>query len=223
MRHFDDIYQQVLNRFPAAAELEALLPQAKTEQQLVAVDDAQYLSAMSRRIFRAGLKHALVDAKWPAFEQAFFAFQPVRVAMMSDDELDALMANRAIIRHWGKIKAVRHNAAMVLELAEQHGSFGHWLSSWPGQDIVGLWWYLKKQGRQLGGNSAAYFLRMVGKDSFVLTGDVVAALQSQGIVDKAPTAKRDLQIVQQAFNGWQQQSGRPLCQISRLLAMTVNY
>jgi len=32
-----------------------------------------------------------------------------------------------------------------------------------------------------------------------------------------------LRKVQSAFNDWQQQSGRPFCQLSRMLAMTVNY
>jgi len=66
-------------------------------------------------------------------------------------------------------------------------------------------------------------LRMVGKDTFLLTEDVVVALMAQGIVDKKPTSKADLQKVQSAFNDWQQQSGRPFCQLSRMLAMTVNY
>jgi 3-methyladenine DNA glycosylase Tag len=82
---------------------------------------------------------------------------------------------------------------------------------------------LKKQGAQLGGNSGPSFLRMVGKDTFLLTDDVVAALVAQGVVDKRPTAQRDLRAVQQAFNQWQQESGRPLCQISRLLSMTVGW
>jgi 3-methyladenine DNA glycosylase Tag len=223
MRHFDEIHQQVLNRFRDAKELEAQLPAAKTASQLKTKDDSYYLSEISRRVFRAGLKHSMVDAKWPAFEHAFYHFNPARVAMMSDDELDELMANRAIIRHWNKIKSVRHNASMVLEITREAGSVGQWLAEWPERDIVGLWAYLKKQGAQLGGNSAAYFLRRVGKDTLVLTKDVVAALISQGIVDKQPTSKRDLQQVQGAFNQWQAESGRPLCQISRLLAMTVNH
>lgn len=223
MRHFDEIYQQVLDRFHDLGELNKQLPVAKSPEQLLGQTDAYYLSEMSRRIFRAGLKHSMVDAKWPAFEQAFFQFNPARVAMMSDDELDELMGNRAIIRHWNKIKSVRHNAGMVLEIQEQSGSVGEWLSSWPDNDIVSLWTTLKKRGVQLGGNSAAYFLRRVGKDTLVLTGDVVAALISQGIVDKTPSSQRDLRAVQEAFNAWKEQSSKPLCQISKLLAMTVNY
>ena len=64
---------------------------------------------------------------------------------------------------------------------------------------------------------------MLGKDTFVLTDDVVAALKAQGVVDKKPTGQRDLAAVQTAFNQWRSESGRPLCQISRLLAYTVGW
>jgi 3-methyladenine DNA glycosylase Tag len=112
---------------------------------------------------------------------------------------------------------------MITELADKHGSFAQWIAAWPEDNIIGLWAELKKQGAQLGGNSGAYFLRMLGKDSFVLTDDVIAALKAQGIVDKKPTAKRDLEKVQSAFNQWKAESGRPLCHISRLLAFTVGW
>ncbi|MEM9058015.1 MAG: DNA-3-methyladenine glycosylase I, partial [Pseudomonadota bacterium] len=65
-----------------------------------------------------------------------------------------------------------------------------------------------------------FFLREVGCDTFLLTDDVVASLVSQKIVDRRPTAKRDLERTQQAFNEWRAQSGRPLCQISRVLSFT---
>jgi 3-methyladenine DNA glycosylase Tag len=223
MKDFDWIYQHVLQRLGDARELESFLTLPNTAAELTAKEDSYYLSTMSRRIFRAGLKHSLVDAKWSAFEKAFFQFNPARVAMMSEEELEGLMANRGIIRHWNKLKSVPANAALLLEVIEQHGSVGQWLADWPVDNIVGLWTLLKKQGTQLGGNSGAYFLRMVGKDSFILTEDIVVALKALGIVDKRPGSQKDLQAVQQAFNQWQQQSGRPLCQISRLLSMTVNY
>ncbi len=64
---------------------------------------------------------------------------------------------------------------------------------------------------------------MIGKDTFLLTEDVVVALKAQGIVSRRPGSQRDLRIVQQAFNEWQQESQWQLCQISRLLSLTVNY
>jgi len=222
MKSFQWLYEHV-QQHRAGEDVEALLPMALPEQALAAVPDDRLFSDMTRRVFRAGLKHSLVDGKWPAFETAFFGFDPRKISLMSDEHLEKLMQNDQIIRHFGKIKATRHNAMMVAELSERHGGFGNYLAQWPCEDIIGLWAQLKKEGSQLGGNSGAYFLRMVGKDTFLLTDDVVAALKAQDIIDKKPTAKRDLQKVQDAFNQWQQESGRPLCQISRLLSYTVGW
>ncbi|MNU09310.1 hypothetical protein D3C72_2558090 [compost metagenome] len=64
---------------------------------------------------------------------------------------------------------------------------------------------------------------MVGKDTFIPTDDMVAALKAQDIIDKAPTSQKDLALVQSAFNQWHADSGRPLCQLSVMLAHTVNH
>lgn len=200
-------------------DLGALLPACRSAEELRALSDAEYLSTMSRRIFRAGLRAAMVDAKWPDFEQAFYHFRPLPCSMMSDDDIDVRMHNPKLIRHLKKIQSIRHNAAMIVELAAEHGSFANFIAAWPAQDVVGLWALLKQRGAQLGGNSGPYFLRMMGKDTFLLTNDVVGFLLARGIVTKKPTSGRDLATVQAAFNQWQQQSGWPLSHISRLLSL----
>jgi 3-methyladenine DNA glycosylase Tag len=134
------------------------------------------------------------------------------------------MQDARIIRHLGKLKSVPRNAQFILDVEKDKGSFGALIADWQVTDIVDLWTYLKKHGSQLGGLSAPRFLRMVGKDTFVPSYDVVAALNAQKIVDKAPTSLRDLAIVQNAFNQWHEQSGgRPMSQISMMLAYTVNH
>jgi 3-methyladenine DNA glycosylase Tag len=173
--------------------------------------DRNLFDFTSLRIFRAGLKHSVVDGKWPAFEEAFFGFDPHKVVLMGAEHLERLMQDVRLIRHLAKLKSVPRNAQFVLDVAREHGSFGALLADWPASDITGLWRYLSKHGCQLGGLSAPRFLRMAGKDTFIPTDDVVAALKAQGIVDKAPTSQRDLAAVQAAFNQWQEQSGRPLC------------
>lgn len=223
MRDYQWLYQYCLNRFGSVEALEARLPVPKTPEQLRELGDDRYLSLISLRIFRAGLKHSLVDAKWPAFEEVFFGFDPQKVVLMSAEHIERLMQDARLIRHLGKLASVPRNAQFILDVAREHGSFGAWLADWPVQDIVGLWRQLAKRGNQLGGLSAPRLLRMVGKDSFVPTEDVVAALKAQGIIDKAPTSQKDLATVQAAFNEWQQQSGRPLCQLSVMLAHTVNH
>ncbi len=223
MRDFQWMLEYGINRFGSLKALEARLPQPATKAQLLAVPDDRYLSLIALRVFRAGLRHSVVDAKWPNFEEVFWQFNPEKVVLLSAEHIERLMQDTRIIRHLGKLKSVPRNAQMLLDIRHEFGSFGAFLAQWPEDDIVGLWRYLAKHGHQLGGLSAPRFLRMAGKDTFVLSDDVVAALVAQDIVTKRPTSQRDLALVQEAFNAWQAQSRRPLCQLSMLLALTVNH
>jgi 3-methyladenine DNA glycosylase Tag len=225
MISFNSIFQDAIEQKGSQAALlrtldERVLPPASAKD-LSKIPDDRYLSSMSLRIFRAGLKHSLVDAKWPAFEKAFHNFNILGNAHLSDDAIAEHMTNTDLIRHLGKMKSIRHNAQLILRTSKEHGSFGQFLAQWPGTDTVGLWEHLKKHGSQLGGMSGAYFLRMMNKDTFIFTNDVVTALKARNIIDKKPTAKRDLKTVQEAFNQWHEESGWPLCRISMLLALTV--
>ena len=218
---FKSIFARAARRRGGEDAVEGLLVAPKSADELAAMGDDRYLSLMSLRVFRAGLKHSLVDAKWPAFEDVFHDFDPHRVRAMNDEDLERLMAETRIIRHWGKIKATRENAAALIAVAEQHRGFGAWLAAWPGDDVMGLWRDLAKRFSQLGGNSGPYFLRMAGRDTFVLTDDVVRALIEAGVVARKPTRADERADTQEAFNAWAAQSGRPLCQISRILALSV--
>jgi 3-methyladenine DNA glycosylase Tag len=115
---------------------------------------------------------------------------------------------------------VRYNAAAMLDIAGEHKSFGAWLAAWPGEDIVGLWETLAKRFSQMGGNSGPSFLRMVGKDTFILTPSVTGALKHWRVVTAPPKNRADRAQVQAAFNAWAKESGRPLCQLSLILAMS---
>ena len=218
---FEDYWQQALAHHQSEAAIRARLPVPHSSEQLQSVSDAQYLSDISRRVFRAGMKHSLVDSKWPAFEEAFWQFNPQACRLIDDDRFEQLMQNSDLIRHWGKMKTIPINAQMVLDVAAEHGSFGAFLAQWPCDDIVGLWGYLKKHGSHLGGDGGARFLRMVGKDTFTLTDDVVRVLVNEGIVTKKPTSQRDLKAAQQFFNQLHEQSGEDYATLSMVLAMSI--
>jgi 3-methyladenine DNA glycosylase Tag len=205
-----------------AATLEARLPKPRSAAELKAVTDDRYLSQMSLRIFRAGLKHSLVDTKWPAFEEVFHGFELRGVRAMPDEALERLLADARLIRHWGKLKSVRDNAAAMLAVAEEHGGFGAWLADWPGTNIVELWEALAKRFNQMGGNSGPTFLRMVGKDTFILTPSVTAALKHWGAVAAPPKNRKDRATVQSCFNAWASETDRPLCQLSLILAASID-
>lgn len=222
MTSFETVYKAALNRLGSRKTLESKLPVPLTNRQLIQHQDSEYLSLMSRRIFRAGLKHSMVDAKWSEFEKVFHDFDIQQVRMMSDEYLEKLMHNKGIIRHWGKIKAVRNNAQSMYELLDEYKSMGQYLANWPVNQIIGLWQDLQSRFTQLGGNSAAYFLRMSGKDTFLLTRYVQQALISWNAVKSISKSKKSHQEVQTAMNQWHEESNRPLCQISMILALSVD-
>jgi 3-methyladenine DNA glycosylase Tag len=219
---FEAVEERARERVGGMQALTERLPIPKSAEQLCAVGDDRYLSLMSLRIFRAGLKHSVVDAKWPAFEEVFFGFEPARVVAMPDEDLEALLADQRLIRHWGKLKSVRANAAAMVELAREKAGMGAWLAAWPRDDVVGLWDELGKRFAQLGGNSGPYFLRMAGKDTFLLTDSVVKALNHWDAFSGVPRSKADRRRVQQVFNAWHQATSRPLCQLSMILAASVD-
>ncbi len=221
MESFDSIFQRAAKRKGGPEELQSLLSKPKSARQLAGIDDAYYLAEMSKAVFRSGFVWKIIEAKWPGFEKAFKEFDVTSCAMLSDEELEQLDNNAEIVRHGKKIRSVRNNAQYILDVREQHGGYGRYLAEWPADDFVGLWADLKNRGDRLGGQTGRYFLRFVGRDTPVLSKDVVTALIGAGVVDKEPTSKRALQTVQAAFNDWRQQSGRSYNEISRILACSV--
>ena len=110
----------------------------------------------------------------------------------------------------------------VVDLAKEHGSAAKAFAHWPDEDFIGLLEYVKKHGSRLGGTTGQYLFRIMGKDAFVISRDVTAALIRAGVVDKAPTSKRALTAVQAAFNDWHEESGAPLSHISRTLGLSID-
>jgi len=206
--------------------LKARLPAVKGAAALRRVPDDCYLSDMSRCIFRAGLRHRMVDDRWPAFEEVFLGFAPRRVVAMDDETQEGLMAEQRIIRHWAKIRSVRNNAAAMLRVVEAAGSFGAWLADWPTDDTIGLWHALRKDFTQLGGQSGPRFLRMVGRDTFLLNDDVVLGLARWGWLDSPTKGVRGERAAQAAFNRlrqeWPGARPPPLAHLSMMLALAVD-
>ena len=215
---FQPILDDAIVRLGGEAALKARLPKVASAATLRKLPDDRCLSQMCLRIFRAGLKHSVVDNKWPSFEEVFHGFEPRRVRAMNDEEMEALLADTRIIRHWGKIKSVRANAAAMVDVAEEAGSMGAYLAAWPGDDIVGLWDDLAKRFTQLGGNSGPYFLRMVGKDTFMLSPYVMRGLVARGLLDAEPKGKKGRRAAQEIFNAWAAETGMPLAHLSMALA-----
>ena len=201
--------------------LKLLMPESVSNKQLISLPDRDYLAAMSKKIFQSGFVWRVVENKWEGFEKVLWDFEPHKLALASDEQIERMAQDKRLIRNFIKVKSVRENAYFIQRIKKEHGSFGQFIAEWPADEITQLWLYLKKEGCRLGGNTGPYFLRAVGKDTFMMTRDVVAYLIGQGIVDKQPNSQRDLKAVQSAFNDWQQQSNLSMAEMSRIISCSI--
>jgi 3-methyladenine DNA glycosylase Tag len=221
LESFASIYQRASDRKGGDEGLESLLSGSLTEDEIGQYRDAELLSEMSKKVFQSGFVWRIVDHKWPAYQKAFFNFEPTKVLMLSPEQLQERASDTNLIRHMKKTMAIYDNALMAHDIALEHGSLAEYIGRWPAEEITDLWAVLKRRGTRLGGNTGPYFLRAIGKDTFLLTGDVQGYLTSHKLVDFGFSSKSGLKQVQGVFNAWQQESGRSLADISRILACSV--
>ncbi len=218
---FKRIRERAAKRKGGEKVLAALMPKKPNNKAVSKLPDDRILSDMAARIFSAGFVWSVIDKKWPGFEEAFLGFNPKRLLFQPAEFWERLASDKRIVRHAGKIKAVRDNARFVTEIAQEHGSFGKFLSRWPADDQVGLLEVLAKRGARLGGFSGQYFLRFLGWDAFVLSGDVLLCLRDSGVPIGSGTSKKDLRAAQDQLNAWARESGLPITHVSRTCALSI--
>ncbi|MEM7327093.1 MAG: DNA-3-methyladenine glycosylase I [Pseudomonadota bacterium] len=222
MRNFDAIINLAATHHGSAAEVLRRAENEHSVLDLAAISDDRYLAEMTKAVFSAGFSWKVIRNKWSGFEAAFDGFQPNRVAFYADQDLDRLLADKAIVRNGQKITATIANARFVAETAKTHGGFGVFLAQWPSDDQAGLLAYLAKHGSRLGGATAQYFLRFAGYDAWIASRDVCAALVRESVLDKpSATSKTALGKIDEAINALHVQSGHPRAVISRVLALSV--
>lgn len=76
---------------------------------------------------QAGLNWETILKKRQGYRDAFYNFDPVKVANMTDCELESLRSNHNIIRNKLKIYSTRKNAKAFLQIQREFGSFSDYL------------------------------------------------------------------------------------------------
>ena len=222
MERFSEIYARACDQYGGEKATLALMPKVRSPRALARTTDDRWLAQMTRCIFQAGFVWRVVDRKWDDFEDVFFGFPPEKIVMLSPEQLDRFAENPRIIRNRQKVLTVQANALYLQDIAREYGSFGKFVSQWPQEDLIGLFAQLKKRGQRLGGMTGQRVLRNMGKDTFVVTLDVVRLLQRNGLdIKDNPTSQREMRLIQQAFDRWHKESGLPYSHISRLGAMSL--
>ncbi|MBV8998055.1 MAG: DNA-3-methyladenine glycosylase I [Solirubrobacterales bacterium] len=120
---------------------------------------ADYLEALSRPVFQAGISWRVIDRKWDGIRHAFAGFDPKVVAEYDLDDVERLLADSRVVRSKAKIEATIDNAQALIELDAEHRGFHRYLKSHPTfEDTVAD---LTRQFRFIGDSGAYHFLSSV--------------------------------------------------------------
>lgn len=86
-------------------------------------DDQHLFEMLVLEGAQAGLSWETILKRRAAYRKAFYNFDPVKVASMTNAKLEALRENSDIIRNRLKIYSARQNAQVLLKIQEEFGSF----------------------------------------------------------------------------------------------------
>ncbi len=220
MESFDANYQRDSKTKRGEGVLESMLFSPLPRDRVAELTDDRFLAEMTKKVFQSGFVWRVIEQKWPDFETVFFGFDVEKVLLMPDEMLEQKATDKRIVRNYKKVMTVRDNALMIQDVKRTHGSFGQFVASFEPDQLTELWTFLKSRGSRLGGNTGPYMLRALGVDTFLLSKDVEDYLRKNGIIEGGSTSKRNLKAMNDAFCTWQQQSGRPLTQLSQILSMS---
>lgn len=218
---FEAIYQRACKRKGSEKTLESRLSRPRSSAEIAAIADDRFLAEFTKKVFQSGFVWRVVSNKWPDFEEVFWGFDIDKMILIPDELLENKAQDPRIIRNYSKVKTIRDNALMIEHVRAEHGSFGQFVAAWPGDNIIGLWAYMKKHGARLGGNTGAYALRALGKDTFIISHDVESYFRQRDIISGGLQSQSSLKAIQLYFNELQQQSGRSLQEISLIIANSV--
>lgn len=85
-------------------------------------DDIRLFEKICLEGFQSGLSWLTILRKRENFRAAFDGFDFHRVALYSEDKVEALLQDAGIVRHRGKINSTINNAARAIELIDECGS-----------------------------------------------------------------------------------------------------
>lgn len=90
-------------------------------------DDQTLFEFLSLEGQQAGLSWITVLRKRDRYRQAFLDFDPVQVARMSDNTIEALLQDTGLIRNRLKLYSIRNNAIAFLAVQKEFGSFASYM------------------------------------------------------------------------------------------------
>ena len=147
-------------------------------------DDQHHFEMLILEGAQAGLSWYTILKRRDGYRQAFANFDPLRVACMTDAELEYILANGNIIRNRLKVFATRKNAQVFLSIQKEFGSFDHYVWRFVGnRPLINRPASMKDvQARTTESDALSKDLKKRGM-SFVGSTIIYAYMQAIGMVD----------------------------------------
>jgi DNA-3-methyladenine glycosylase I len=103
-------------------------------------DDRHLYELLTLEGAQAGLSWLTILRKRDGYRRAFAGFDPATVARFGPKDVERLIADPGIVRNRLKIESTVANAARVLKVQEEFGTFDAYLWKFvDGQPVVGRW------------------------------------------------------------------------------------
>lgn len=99
-------------------------------------DDRHLFEMLILEGAQAGLSWDAILRRREGYRAAFQNFNPIRVAAMTDAELEQILLSPTIIRNRLKVYSARKNAAVFLQIQQEFGSFNTYLWNFVGNQPI---------------------------------------------------------------------------------------
>ncbi|MBI3505695.1 MAG: DNA-3-methyladenine glycosylase I [Proteobacteria bacterium] len=137
-------------------------PYHDTEHGFPTDDTRVLFERLILEINQAGLSWDLMLRKRAGFRKAYAGFDPAKVARFGAKDVARLLADAGIVRNRLKVAAAIHNAAVILDLAREHGSFAAWIEANHPRTKPEWVKLFKKTFKFTGGEIVGEFLMSIG-------------------------------------------------------------
>ena len=146
----------VEGRQPKAPRVAETIPDVITPHSA-----AEYFEVLTRAVFQAGVSWKQIATHWDAYHDAFGAFDPARVAMFDELDIERVLATPGVLRMPRKVRATIANAKVFDEIEREYGGIKNYFESFKSYDTLAK--DLKKRFTLMGDMNVWYFLFRTGQ------------------------------------------------------------
>ena len=147
-------------------------------------DDRAWFEFLILEGAQAGLSWDTILKKRPSYREAFDGFDPAIVARYEAEKVEALLANRGIVRNRLKVASAIRNAGAFLEIQREFGTFDAYIWRFVGGGPIANSWRSRQEVPARSAESDA-MSKDLKRRGFNFVGSTIcyAMMQATGMVD----------------------------------------